>query len=192
MIEIRKGTMGYHAYVIVDSNSIHSRWFQRKNAYGNYYRCIDAGPYEMLGDKTFSNAKTMFVLLTKLQLRNFVEAFFGDRSVDEDEISSCEHELRCSKFIKNDDVPENEVKGRSKKANVHPEHAYKIHNKKTGKYASPSNYGWSKNGKTWSQRNQVGAHLSGYTRYDADDVDVVEYELVEVSRTPVKEWKSTK
>jgi hypothetical protein len=73
---------------------------------------------------------------------------------------------------------------------------YKIRNKKTGLFRLPSlgSNVFTKVGKTWSTRGHVSAHMVAYNDHYSKDYDceVVEYELVEVSRTSVKEWKTKK
>lgn len=73
------------------------------------------------------------------------------------------------------------------------ERVYKIQNPKTGEFRCGGTYSrYSKRGKTWSQRGHVTSHLSQHHEYrrthDGNDV-VIAYELVEVERIPVKEWK---
>jgi len=110
-----------------------------------------------------------------------------------------EFEERLYKVVR--DVPKDE---RDVCERIEPtQKVYKIRNKKDGLFRSPKYgvKGFAKCGKTWFTRGQVSAHIKNFSYNDVYyvccknnnyDCEVIEYELVEVSRTPVKDWKSKK
>ena len=73
---------------------------------------------------------------------------------------------------------------------------YRIRNKKTGEFSTGSaNPKFNKLGKTWRNRQALGNHLSLMSELGAatetymplDDIEIVEYELVEKQTYSIKE-----
>lgn len=64
---------------------------------------------------------------------------------------------------------------------------YKIQNKKTGEFATASS--WSKSGKFWNHISHVKRHINEHFGIENkyDQAELVVYEIVEVSRTPMND-----
>lgn len=71
------------------------------------------------------------------------------------------------------------------------EKVYKLFNKTENKWADSGVYNFSDKGKFWRKKSHVKNHLTQYTDYliqtfDVPELELVEFDLVEVGRETIK------
>ena len=69
---------------------------------------------------------------------------------------------------------------------------FKIVNNKTGLFSKPGYRRWNKIGKIWNLKQHLSAHFATFRdpfqEYNDDDCEIIEYEMIEIRRIPIRDW----